>query len=152
MPKYFNPVKFFCAHPKSGISGLCMSYSLPSVYFLMLLEYKGAPISLYLCMMMILGQLESALWCEGSLIIHWKSMGDLGLTFSSRWSCCLFDIFTIPFVIIFHLDYEKSSNTLGLAHYQVHIKIWWSSSDFSGSMKSTGTLPKCSHFRYLQEC
>ena len=38
----------------------------------MLLKYIEAPVSLYLCLMLFLSQLQPTKWCEGFFVVHWR--------------------------------------------------------------------------------
>ena len=86
-PKYFEwpigitPPHFFCACPKSGISGLCFHFKFTFI----LLEYMGATSLLY---KVVFG--PTAAWpihmyrvCEGFLFIHWRPMGGFELTLNN---------------------------------------------------------------------
>ena len=94
---------FFAPVPSQEfLTSVCLiSFSL--VGFFMLLEYIVACLSLYPCILMFLGQLFPALCYEDFLVVHWRPMGGLGLTCSSQWSYFLFDINTIPILVMFVL-------------------------------------------------
>ena len=83
---YFKPATFFASVIiQDFLASVC------TVYFYVAWVY-WATISLYLCIMLFLGQLQPALRCEG---YSWKTHGWP----SSRWDCYLFGIFTISILI-----------------------------------------------------
>ena len=70
MPKYFNPAAFFApALNQEFLASVCLVSLAPLVYFFMLLEYKGATLSLYLGIMMFWGLLELAMCYEDFLVV-----------------------------------------------------------------------------------
>ena len=128
----FNPTTFLHL---SGISGLytCMScFVITFRLFLCYLSLLGLFL-LDMCIKMFWGQLQPTLQYERFLVVYWGPMGDLGLTFSSRWSCCLFNIYTIVTYSCYIMSITVFSITVFSANYH-HSSSKFSSCDIPYGM------------------
>ena len=66
----------------------------------------------------------------GLLVVHWRRMGGLGLTFSYQWGCCLFDICIIPILLVI---FTHQSNTSRNSYQTSRIRIPGLSHDKDGT-------------------
>ena len=126
-PKYFNPATFFVPLPSqeflASVCSFVFTFSL-----VMLLEYLGVTISLYLCIMLFWDQLQPVLWCEGFLIFHWRLVGGLELKFfipvgllSLRHNYNIIHSCYIIYSVIFLRQYVK--HCLASRNYEISVKI-----------------------------
>ena len=72
-PKYYNLTAFFCAYPKSRISGLYILFRFHIQFTFILLVYMGATFSLY--------HLQPYLYRDTFPVIYSRRMDGLGLIF-----------------------------------------------------------------------